>query len=69
MVCCFEDPRDNGTDLRDVRPRFESHGSRSLMMPLRLGVPFVKASILSEDCHILTSDSRTLVIDRYTGNG
>ena len=69
MVCCFEDLRDNGMDLRDVRRRFESHGSRSSMVPLRLGMPFVKASILSGDCHTLTSDLRTLVIDRCTRDG
>lgn len=47
MGCCFEVLLDNGMGLRGVLLRFESHGWRSWMVPLRRGWRFVIASGLS----------------------
>ena len=62
MGCCFEVLRDNGTDWQGVLQRFESHGWRSWMVPLRRGGRSVKASGLSVRVITQSSYCHTLFV-------
>ncbi len=59
MVDCFVDPPDNGKDLIGVQQNCESHGRRSLKVPSRLEVRFVRASGQSAHCLVSIRDLHT----------